>query len=145
MHDLTCSDDGEAVMSTDCYKKLVARGQLTMLRPGKGLGSYALIEYASMPGRFRDRFEAKYGDPEKTMRQNEIALAADPEAQRFFHDHLLPNGEHLPEEKQNEYTLNARVLNALRDMFNTQRAMRRACNNNTPVIWGGIRAYAAQE
>lgn len=68
-HDLTRSDDGEGVMSADCYKKLVARGQLTMLRPGKGLGSYALIEYASMPSRFRDRFEAKYGDPEKTMRQ----------------------------------------------------------------------------
>lgn len=143
-HDLTRSDDGEGVMSADCYKKLVARGQLTMLRPGKGLGSYALIEYASMPSRFRERFEAKYGDPEKTMRQNEITLAADPEAQRFFHDHLLPNGEHLPEEKQNEYTLNARVLNALRDMFNTQRAMRRACNNNTPVIWTNIFAAAEQ-
>ena len=143
-HDLTRSDDGEGVMSADCYKKLVARGQLTMLRPGKGLGSYALIEYASMPSRFRDRFEAKYGDPEKTMRQNEITLAADPEAQRFFHDHLLPNGEHLPETKQSEYTLNARVLNALREMFNTQRAMRRACNNNTPVIWTNIFAAAEQ-
>ena len=84
-HDLTRSDDGEGVMSADCYKKLVARGQLTMLRPGKGLGSYALIEYASMPSRFRDRFEAKYGDPEKTMRQNEITLAADPEAVSYTH------------------------------------------------------------
>ena len=144
MHDLTRSDDGEAVMSVDCYKKLVARGQLTMLRPGKGLGSYALVEYASMPTRFRDRFEAKYGDPEKTMKQDEITLTADPEAQRFFHDHLLPSGEHLPETKQNEYTLNARVLNALREMFNTQRAMRRACNNNTPVIWTNIFAAAEQ-
>ena len=131
-------------MSADCYKKLVARGQLTMLRPGKGLGSYALIEYASMPSRFRSRFEVKYGDPETMMKQDEITLAADPEAQRFFHDHLLPNGEHLPEAKQNEYTLNARVLNALREMFNTQRAMRRACNNNTPVIWTTIFAAAEE-
>lgn len=131
-------------MSADCYKKLVARGQLTMLRPGKGLGSYALIEYASIPSRFRSRFEVKYGDPETMMKHDEITLAADPEAQRFFHDHLLPNGEHLPEAKQNEYTLNARVLNALREMFNTQRAMRRACNNNTPVIWTNIFAAAEQ-
>jgi len=30
------------------------------------------------------------------------------------------------------------VLNALLEMFNTQKAMRRACNNNTPVIWSNI-------
>ena len=138
MHDLTRSDDGEAIMSGDCYKKLVTRGRLTMLRCGKGLGSYALVDYATMPVRFRTRFEAKYGDPEKIMRQENMELAADAAAQRFFHDYLLPNGEHLPEAKQAEYTLNARVLNALREMFNTQRAMRRACNNNTPVIWANI-------
>ena len=76
------------------------------------------------------------------MRQENTELAADAAAQRFFHDYLLPNGEHLPEAKQAEYTLNARVLNALREMFNTQRAMRRACNNNTPVIWANIFAAA---
>lgn len=30
------------------------------------------------------------------------------------------------------------MLNALQDMFNTQKAMRRACNNNTPIIWSNI-------
>lgn len=142
MHDLTRSDDGEAIMSGDCYKKLVSRRRLTVLRAGRGLGSYALVDYATMPVRFRTRFESKYGDPEKIMRHENIELAADAAAQRFFHDYLLPNGGHLPEAKQAEYTLNARVLNALRDMFNTQRAMRRACNNNTPVIWANILAAA---
>lgn len=57
---------------------------------------------------------------------------------------MLPNGEHLPEDKQTEYTLNARVLNALREMRGTQKAMRRACNNNTPVIWSNIFATAEE-
>ncbi len=138
MHDLTRSDDGEAVMSRSTYDWNVKKGNLTVLRAGKGLGSYALIEYHSLPERFRVRFEAKYGDPEKIMKQEKTALPADAEAQRFFHDHVLPNGEHLPSDKQEEYTINARVLNALLDMFNTQKAMRRACNNNTPVIWSNI-------
>lgn len=121
-------------MSRSAYDHLVARGRVNVLRPGKGLGSYALIEYRSLPERFRTRFEKKYGDPEKTMRQDEMPLAMDTDAQRFYHDHLLPNGDHLPDEKQAEYTLNARVLNALRDMLETQKTMRRAYGNHTPVI-----------
>ena len=102
MHELTRSDDGEAVMSRSAYDHLVTRNRVNVLRPGKGLGSYALIEYRSLPERFRIRFEEKYGDPEKTMKQDEMPLAMDAEAQRFYHDHLLPSGEHLPEEKQTE-------------------------------------------
>ena len=104
----------------------------------------ALIEYRSLPERFRTRFEKKYGDPEKTMRQDEMPLAMDTDAQRFYHDHLLPNGDHLPDEKQAEYTLNARVLNALRDMLETQKTMRRAYGNHTPVIWSNIFAAAEE-
>lgn len=109
-----------------------------MLRSGKGYGSYALIEYASLPERFKIRFVAKYGDPDKLMKREQAGLPQDLKAQRFYYDHVLPNGERIPEPKQEEYTTNARVLNALRDMYNTQKAMRRACNNNTPVIWSNI-------
>lgn len=73
-----------------------------------------------------------------------MPLAVDSEAQKYYHEYLLPNGEHLPEDKQTEYTLNARVLNALREMRGTQKAMRRACNNNTPVIWSNIFATAEE-
>ena len=48
MHELTRSDDGEAVMSRSAYDHLVTRGRVNVLRPGKGLGSYALIEYLSL-------------------------------------------------------------------------------------------------
>lgn len=144
MYDLTRSDDGEAVMTRAIYDHLIKRGRVNVLRPGKGLGSYALIEYRSLPERFRMRFEAKYGDPEKIMKQEEITLPVDPDAKRFYYEHRLPNGERLPLAKQEEYALNARVLNALHDMVNTQKAMRRARNNNTPVIWSNIFAAAEQ-
>ena len=78
------------------------------------------------------------------MKQEDMPLAVDSEAQKYYHEYLLPNGEHLPEDKQTEYTLNARVLNALREMRGTQKAMRRACNNNTPVIWSNIFAAAEE-
>ena len=136
--DLTKADNGSAVMSYSCYKHLVIRRGVNILRPGKGYGSYALIEYASLPERFKARFVEKYGNPEDIMKKEQAGLPQDQAAQRFFYDHILPNGEHIPENKQEEYTINARVLNALQEMFNTQKDMRRACNNNTPVIWANI-------
>lgn len=143
-YDLTRSDDGEAIMKIYQYDYLIKSKQVNSFRVGKGLGSYALIEYHSLPERFRLRFEAKYGNPENIMKQEDMPLAADSEAQKYYHEYLLPNGEHLPEDKQTEYTLNARVLNALREMRGTQKAMRRACNNNTPVIWSNIFATAEE-
>lgn len=137
--DLTSNNEANsAVMSYECYKHLVIRRRINVLRPGKGLGSYALIEYASLPERFKTRFVEKYGNPEEIMKKENVGLPQDQEAQRFFYNHILPNEEHIPESKQQEYTINARVLNALLDMFNTQKAMRRACNNNTPIIWANI-------
>lgn len=149
MHELTRSDDGEAVMTKANYDKLVLRRRITVLRPGKGLGSYALIEYSSLPERFRERFETKYGNPEKIIKQEAFALPADPEARRYFAGidkgaYRLPNGACLPEKKQDEYTLNARVLNALREMLETQKTMRRAYGNHTPVIWSNIFAAAEE-
>lgn len=120
------------------YQNLRHRGGINILRHGRGYGSYALIEYASLPERFKTRFVAKYGNPDELMKKEQIGLPQDLNAQQFFYDRVLPNGERIPEPKQEEYTINARVLNALQDMFNTQKAMRRACNNNTPVIWSNI-------
>lgn len=120
------------------YQNLRHRGGINILRSGRGYGSYALIEYASLPERFKTRFVAKYGNPDELMKKEQIGLPQDLKAQQFFYDRVLPNGERIPEPKQEEYTVNARVLNALQDMFNTQKAMRRACNNNTPIIWSNI-------
>ena len=58
VEDLTRSDDGKAIMSMNNYRNLVRRKQVNILRPGKGLGSCALIEYSSLPERFRRRFES---------------------------------------------------------------------------------------
>ena len=80
------------------YDYLIKSKQVNSFRVGKGLGSYALIEYHSLPERFRLRFEAKYGNPEKIMKQEDMPLAVDSEAQKYYHEYLLPNGEHLPAE-----------------------------------------------
>lgn len=147
--DLTRSDDGEAVMTVPNYKQLVARRRINVLRPGKGLGCYALIEYSSLPERFRTRFEQKYGNPEAILNDDKMELTRNNAARQFFAGieegaYRLPNGERLPLNKQDEYTLNASVLDALQEQLNTQKMMRRALTNNTPVIWEAIITAAEQ-
>lgn len=65
--ELTDSVSGEQIMSRENYDVLVRRKRLNILRPGKGLDSYALIEWASLPLRFKERYIAKYGDPERII------------------------------------------------------------------------------
>ncbi len=141
--ELTGGDD--PVMSRSNYRNMQQRGRFNILRPGKGSGSYALIEYESLPSRFKARFVERFGKPEEIMKPEQNVLPQDLKAQQYFHDHILESGEHIPEPKQEEYTVNARVLNTLLDMRDTQKAMHRACNNNTPVIPGtAMRAWSPE-
>lgn len=140
VNDLTRSDDGEAVLTYENYHKLQVRGRIEVLRPGKGLGSYALISYASLPKRFRDRFEMKYGDPALLVKRTDVRtdITWDVKAQAYFSGYRLPSGKGIPEEKQRECTLNASVLNTLVAMAETQKAKRNSLNSRTPVSWDGI-------
>ena len=54
------------IMTAANYKNLLRRVQINVVRAGKGLGNYALIEIATLPQRFRERIKEKYG----TMEQN---------------------------------------------------------------------------
>lgn len=140
IEDLTVNPDGDPVMTLSNYKQLVARKRLNVVRPGKGLGSYALIEYSSLPERFRLRFEDIFGKPEdiiqdKCMRES---LKIDSTARAFFDAHILPSGEHLTIEKIEEYTINASVLNELIAMLNERAALRNALGGSTKKLWETI-------
>ena len=139
VHDLTRDDDGEAVMTIPCLQSLVYRHRVTVLRRG-GRGNTALVAHASLPEKYKERFEAKYGKPEDILGGRRQELRRDSDARGYYTTYRLPDGSFLPEDKIDEYTLNASVLRALQGMADTQKAMRRACNNNTPVIWQAIHA-----
>ena len=139
---LTDASSGEAVMTRSCYDKLVQRKSITVLRPGKGLDHCALVDYDSLPSRFKQRFISIYGDPHMKDNQ-EMTLRMDTEARSFFEDFILQDGTHIKGDKIAEFTLNATVLNALIDMEKTQGVQRRLHGNTTPINWPPI--YEASE
>ena len=137
--ELTDNTGGVQVLSYDNYKKLCIRKRLNILRPGKGLDSYALIEWASLPLRFKERYIAKYGDPERIIMEKEQELKYDTEAEAYFADKAKEDiGYELKSEKIKEYSLNASVLNRLIERIQVQRLNRNKCGNSTPIAWDGI-------
>lgn len=138
VEELTSDQGGDAVMTASNYKLLAHRKRITVLRQGKGLGSYALIEYSSLPDRFKAAFKAKYGDPKEMMKQDKPHLAINAEAKEYFEKATLPSGKSLTDELIEQYTINASVLDLLRDGLMEQKAGRKRLGNSTAIKWEAI-------
>ncbi len=127
------------IMSEANYKQLKARGQINVVRAGKGLGNYALIEVATLPVRFKERIKEKYGDMEQNVLKDWFGqhYRLDAKAREFYTRFRFGDGGALPPEKINEYTVNASVLQAVAAVVSDTNIMRRAMNGTT-VNWGEI-------
>lgn len=125
------------IMSIPNYKQLSARGQINVVRLGKGLGNYALIEIATLPQRFKDRIKAKYGEMEQNILKDWFGqhYRIDAEARSFYTRFRFEDGSALPPDKINEYTVNASVLKAVVSVMADTNIMRKAMNGQT-INWG---------
>ena len=136
--ELTRADDGAAVMSYEAYRSLSRRKSLVVLRPGKGLAHPALIDWNSLPMRFKEAWIEKYGDPNELRKDQQQELRYDTDAMAFFASYQLADGSYLKEAFQSEYTLNATVLNRLAEMADDQKVVRNRCNMSSRINWDGI-------
>lgn len=127
------------IMSIPNYKQLASskRSQINVVRAGKGLGNYALIEIATLPQRFKDRIKAKYGEMEQNILKDWFGqhYRIDAEARSFYTRFRFEDGSVLPPDKINEYTVNASVLKAVVSVMADTNIMRKAMNGQT-INWG---------
>lgn len=138
-----------AVMTPACYDKLVIRDKVTVARPGKGRGNYALVVVDSLPDKYKEKVNELY--PEGgTMKlhewfKNNYTISA--EARSFYSGFRFDNGTPLPPEKVNEYTVNASVILAIQSLMSNTKALRKAQPGGR-VQWeemAGAVAYFKQE
>lgn len=101
----------DPIMSESNYKQLSRRGKINVVRPGKGLGSYALVEIATMPQRFQDKIKEKYGDMNSEILRMWFAshFHIDAKARGFYTRFRFEDGSALPPEHINEYTVNGKT------------------------------------
>lgn len=140
VHPFTLSEEELApILSVPNYKKLAAKKEINVVRPGKGLGSYALVEIATMPLRFQERIKLKYGDMKEDVIRNWLGshYHIDAKAREFYTRFRFDNGDALPPEHIQEYTVNASVIEAVMRAMEDATFMRKAMKAG-PVNWGEL-------
>lgn len=140
VHPSTLSEEELApILSVPNYKKLAAKKEINVVRPGKGLGSYALVEIATMPLRFQERIKLKYGDMKEDIIRNWLGshYHIDAKAREFYTRFRFDNGDALPPEHIQEYTVNASVIEAVMRTMEDATFMRKAMKAG-PVNWGEL-------
>ena len=140
VHPSTLSEEElTPILSVPNYKKLAAKKEINVVRPGKGLGSYALVEIATMPLRFQERIKLKYGDMKEDIIRNWLGshYHIDAKAREFYTRFRFDNGDALPPEHIQEYTVNASVIEAVMRAMEDATFMRKAMKAG-PVNWGEL-------
>lgn len=123
-------------VSYAAYKKQLQRGQLNVVRHGKGEGNYALIELASIPLKYRKLIDADYPEPEKMAMQNPLrdSIRTDGAALNYYTDYRYPDGSPIPTDRVDNirlWTNNASILNAV-DAHYRQHVSARAKQGKRP-------------
>lgn len=140
VHPSTLSEEELApIMSIPNYKKLAAKEKINVVRSGRGLGGYVLVEIATMPLRFQERIKLKYGDMKEDVIRNWLGshYHIDAKAREFYTRFRFDNGDALPPEHIQEYTVNASVIEAVMRAMEDATFMRKAMKTE-PVNWGEL-------
>ena len=140
VHPSTLSEEELApIMSVPNYKKLAAKEKINVVRSGRGLGGYVLVEIATMPLRFQERIKLKYGDMKEDVIRNWLGshYHIDAKAREFYTRFRFDNGDALPPEHIQEYTVNASVIEAVMRAMEDATFMRKAMKAG-PVNWGEL-------
>ena len=128
-NDAPAGQPSNAIMSVSNYKKLAASKQINVVRAGKGLNNYALIELESLPERFRERIRHKYpqGSNMYLHRYFDRFYELDTAAREFYSTEVFKaDGANISPKVQKEYTINASVLNTIIKFSQTREAVKRS-------------------
>ena len=133
--------DMQPIVSYNALRQLAVRGRIKNMRPGKGEGNYALFSYDSIPVRYKEEYEKKFGNPYKNMelQKKKDSMKMDPEAREFYEAYIYEkNGEEtrLSTKLIDEYTLNASVLRTLIHSYNERMGLKKALGGKCDVMKG---------
>lgn len=128
------------IMSESCYKKLAQRRNINVHQRACR-NRPAWVVYESMPERFKEAIESKIGDIYQYVKENELLkyIREDQKALKIFRDYRFGDDRKLPDEAILEYYSNVKVMNAVHEVVNVRRQMRRKLGKKTMAnVWEEI-------
>lgn len=117
---------------SNLHKMCKRSGKLTVVRPGKGKDNVLLIDFSSLPTEWQTKLKELHPSPEKQAEAKPFKdrIVIDEKAKDFFRDYTV-EGEYLPERLQKEYTHNASILNAVKEIY--QKLVDIRSRNGKPI------------
>ena len=124
------------VIKYSSYSQFLKRKHLILLRKG-GNGRTALVEFDSIRSDIKKSIIDIAGDPYKIGKKYSFTeyLEKDINAEKYFNEYSLENGESLPNTKIKEYTNNASILNTISKIINDTLIRRKALGGNQKKMW----------
>ena len=130
----------ERIFGYDYYKKLNQRNQIQVIRRACR-NTPALVAFDSIPEQYKQKIKEKIkGDPHKMAAKSTLKelITEDSEARKFFRDYLMDSGEHLPEDSQKEYAVNAEILNAIHLVVTDRPTRAKTLGGKPRDLWGKL-------
>jgi len=126
----------DEIISYKALRRYVDRNPNVRVRRGSPAGP-ALLSWNSLRDDLKQACVARYGDPAKQVRHNalEEMIVPDAKAAQYYSSYQLEDGRNLPFDVQQEYTINACVLNAVNKLVNNRKAKSRALGNRAKQVW----------
>lgn len=134
-----CLYEDDVIMTFSNYRTLTSRKKINVVKRGCR-NTPALVEYESLPQRFKTKINKLFGDPYKTTKNTQFKdyLNTDLKAIEFYNNYTLDDGTALPEKNQKEYTANAIILNAIDNLTTNISAKRKALGGSNSKVWQKI-------
>jgi hypothetical protein len=124
------------LMLKNTYQSLVKRGRINVVRRGGGEGFSSLIEFSSLPDKYKELVPVNEEDVRVAAERQKLLrrLKPDPSAAAFFGSYMIEyrdNIKGLPEGKKEMYINSASVLNAVREAWEEHASDRRKQGKRT--------------
>lgn len=130
-------------MSKAYYDKLSRENKITVVSRGC-YGTPSLVEYSTLPKRYRDAWESQHGDPEKSASRYTLlgSTSLSVKAAEYYAGYTLSDGGNLDLEVQARYVNEAALLEAVHFLINDRIGVRRAAGTsgrmNRSEMWNNM-------
>lgn len=112
------------------YRRQQQTGKIKVVRHGKGKGNHALIDFESIPGKYKDQICLAVKNPEREAIVKPIVerVKTDYKAFQFYTDYVFPDGSKIPTDRVDNirlWTNNASIMNTLAEQYDEHVTQRR--------------------
>lgn len=127
------------LISTSALSRRIKKEQITRLR-SQGVNTPALVQFDTLPPKWQEAIVRMWGNPPKLIQQSlfEKNYVRDMSAFDFYSLFRFPDDSSLDNDKVEEYTLNASVLNTAGRIYDMRYKLRKELRGEVRDIWGII-------